>query len=277
MADVESIHATVHGVVEPLAEPAMTDPPHPIATPLHQHQPMGVLPAVQSLLTVLVASLFIMTFIAQPIRIPSSSMEPTLLVGDFMLMDKQMVEGNGHGLLPPVTVKHGDVVVFHDPVDDPNVHLVKRVIGVPGDKIHLRDGVVYRNGQPLKESYAVYRQSYASEDRYRDDFPDLQTMQTRVNPGWWIQMRTLVQNGEVTVPKDSYFVMGDNRNDSEDSRYWGFVPRNAIVGIPLLIYFSWRQPGSEGDGDRSPFHTDRDHTTASTSFARWDRTFRVVR
>ena len=272
MADVESMHGTV---AETIAETAMTDKPHPAAPPQHLHPPVGVLPAVQSLLTVLIVSLFVMTFIVQPIRIPSSSMEPTLLVGDLMLMDKQMVEGSGHGLLPPVTVKHGDVVVFHDPVDDPKVHLVKRVIGVPGDKIHLRDGVVYRNGQPLTESYAVYRQS--SEDRYRDDFPDLQTMQTRVNPDWWIQLRTLVQNGEVTVPKDSYFVMGDNRNDSEDSRYWGFVPRNAIVGVPLLIYFSWRQPGSEGDGDRSPFHTDRDRATAATSFARWERTFRVVR
>jgi signal peptidase I len=276
MADVESIHDEVRDTVaESIAESAMTDKFHPAAPRLPQHHPVGILPAVQSLLNVLVVSLFVMTFIVQPIRIPSSSMEPTLLVGDFMLMDKQTVEGNAHGLLPPVTVKRGDVVVFHDPVDDPNVHLVKRVIGIPGDKIHMRNGIVYRNGQPLAEPYAVYRQS--TEDRYRDDFPDLQTMQTRVNPDWWIKLRTLVRNGEVTVPTDSYFVMGDNRNDSEDSRYWGFVPRNAIVGVPLLIYFSWRQPGSEGDGDRSPFHTDRDRATAATSFARWERTFRVVR
>ncbi len=271
MAEVESIPGTIAAI----AKPALAEkPPHSTATPL-QHHPVGLLPAVQSMLTVLVIALFVMTFTVQPIRIPSSSMEPTLLVGDFMLMDKQALDSNAPGLLPPIAINRGDVVVFHDPVDDPNVHLVKRVIGIPGDTIHLRDGVVYRNGQPLKEAYAVYRQ--AAEDRYRDDFPDLQTMQTRVNPDWWIRLRTLVQNGEVTVPPDSYFVMGDNRNDSEDSRYWGFVPRNAIVGKPLLIYFSWRQPGSEGDGDRSPFHTDRDRATASTSFARWDRTFQVVR
>lgn len=249
----------------------------PAALPVQQshHHTVGVLPAIQHVLLVLVISLFVMTFTVQPIRIPSSSMEPTLLVGDFMLMDKQTVEGNAAGLLPPTTIERGDVVVFHDPVDDPNVHLVKRVIGIPGDRIHLRDGVVYRNGQPLKETYAIYRQS--AEDRYRDDFPDLNTMQTRVNPNWWIRLRTLVHDGEVTVPPGCYFVMGDNRNDSEDSRYWGFVPRAAIVGKPVLIYFSWRQPGTDDEERHLPFRPDLDREAAKTSFARWDRTFRVVR
>jgi signal peptidase I len=262
--------------LQTIPEPASANetPPaarSPVGSQQHSHHPAGVLPAIQSLLFVLVISLFIMTFTVQPIRIPSSSMEPTLLVGDFMLMDKQMVTDNGAGLLPPASIERGDVIVFHDPVDDPNVHLVKRVIGIPGDKLHLRDGVVYRNGLALKESYAVYRQS--AEDRYRDDFPDLNTMQTRVNPNWWIHLRNLVHDGEVTVPPDSYFVMGDNRNDSEDSRYWGFVPRAAIVGKPVLIYFSWRQPGS-ADDSRLPVHVD---ASSATSFARWDRTFRVVR
>jgi signal peptidase I len=236
---------------------------------------VGLLPAVQSLLTVLTVSLFVMTFTVQPIRIPSGSMEPTLLVGDFMLMNKQMVEGNGGGLLPPVSISRGDVVVFHDPVDDPSVHLVKRVIGVPGDRIHLRDGVVYRNGEALQESYAIHRE--AAEDRYRDDFPDLETMQARVNPGWWIRMRSLVHDGEITVPPESFFVMGDNRNNSEDSRYWGFVPRDAIVGKPVLIYFSWRVPTAENDDRRWPGRQQDDGLTAQTNFARWDRTFRVVR
>jgi len=274
MADVEAIPG-VTPAPHPIAEPLPVSPP--IAKPpvrLHHHHPVGVLPAIQSLLLVLIIALFVMTFTVQPIRIPSSSMEPTLLVGDFMLMDKQTVDGNAAGLLPPVSIHRGDVVVFHDPVDDPNVHLVKRVIGIPGDKLHLRDGVVYLNSQPLKESYAVYRQSPA--DPYRDDFPDLQTMQTRVNPMWWISLRNLVHDGDVTVPPASYFVMGDNRNDSEDSRYWGFVPRNAIVGKPLLIYFSWRQPGSDDEG-RGLLRRDQDTASAATSFARWDRTFRVVR
>ena len=278
MADVENISG---------APPAPPSTPHPIADalpisltndpgriqPLPHRHPVGLLPAIQSMLAALIAALFVMTFTVQPIRIPSSSMEPTLLVGDFMLMDKQIVEGNAAGLLPPVNIKRGDIVVFHDPVDDPRVHLVKRVIGIPGDTIHLREGVVYLNEKPLKESYAVYRQS--PEDRFRDDFPDLQTMETRVNPFWWIRLRNLVHDGEVTIPPASYFVMGDNRNDSEDSRYWGFVPRNAIVGKPLLIYFSWCQPG--GYDSRSPFHPETDTASAATSFARWDRTFRVVR
>jgi signal peptidase I len=233
------------------------------ANPAH---PAGILPAVQSLLYVLVVALFVITFTAQPIRIPSASMEPTLLVGDFLLMNKQV--GPAGRLLPPATIQRGDVIVFHDPVDDPSIHLVKRVIGIPGDRLHLRDGVVVRNGQPLHEPYAVYRP--AAADRYRDDFPDLQTMQPRVNPNWWIALRNLVRDGDVTVPPNAYFVLGDNRNDSEDSRYWGFVPREAIVGKPLLIYFSWRQPGVDGEANG-------DAAKGLNSFARWDRTFRVVR
>ena len=232
-----------------------------------EHHDGGLLPSVQSLLFVLVVALFVMTFTVQPIRIPSPSMEPTLLIGDFLLMDKRTTGG---GLLPPLTIGRGDIVVFHDPIDDPSVHLVKRVIGIPGDRIHLRDGVVYRNGQPLHESYAIYRPS--PPDPYRDDFPDLQTMQPRVNVNWWIRLRTLVQDGDITVPPGNYFVMGDNRNDSEDSRYWGFVPRDAIVGKPLLIYFSFRQPGTEDEYNSGPIRTQ----ASRMSFARWDRTFRVV-
>jgi signal peptidase I len=249
-------------------QPAGTTRPH------HHHpHPVGLLPAVQSLLCVLAVGLYVMTFTVQPIRIPSESMEPTLLVGDFMLMDKQIVAGDAGGLLPRSRVERGDVIVFHDPVD-PAIHLVKRVIGIPGDTIHLRDGVVYRNGEPLKESYAVYRRTAANG--YRDDFPDMQTMDAQANPNWWIRLRGLVHDGEVTVPADSYFVMGDNRNHSDDSRYWGFVPRDAIVGKPVLIYFSWRQPGFD-DLETEPLRAVGDGAAAKTSFARWDRTFRVVR
>jgi signal peptidase I len=236
-------------------------------------EPPGLLPALQSLLFVLIVALFVMTFTVQPIRIPSPSMEPTLLIGDFLLMDKQTVAGGG--VFPPVEIARGDIIVFHNPVDDPSMHLIKRVIGIPGDRIHLRDGVVYRNGQPLHESYAIYRPS--PPDPYRDDFPDLQTMQPRVNVNWWIRLRTLVHDGDITVPPGDYFVMGDNRNDSEDSRYWGFVPRTAIVGKPLLIYFSWRQPGADDDIPTDPIHTEATGAHATTGFARWERTFRMVR
>lgn len=232
-----------------------------------QHHRHHFLHAVQSLLYVLVVGLFFMTFTVQPIRIPSPSMEPALMVGDFLLMNRQSVGPGPRWLLPPVQVNRGDIVVFHDPIEDPSVHLVKRVIGMPGDRIHLRDGVVYRNGAPLAEDYAVYRKS--GRDPYRDDFPDLQTMDSRVNPNWWIKLRGLVHDGDVTVPADSFFVMGDNRNDSEDSRYWGFVPRAAIVGKPAVVYFSVRE-AEEDTGDLGPIHSKMD-------FARWDRIGRVIK
>jgi signal peptidase I len=225
----------------------------------HAHQPIGVLPAIQSMLYVMVVALFLMTFTVQPIRIPSGSMEPTLLVGDFLLLDRQAVSGDDNLWMPPTWVSRGDVVVFHDPIDDPSVHLVKRVIGLPGDRIFLRNNIVYVNDRPLKEGYAVYRAS--APDGYRDDFPNMAAMDARVDPAWWVRLRELVKNGELTVPKGDYFVLGDNRNESEDSRYWGFVPQSYIVGEPVLVYFSWRnrEPGKKG------------------TFARWDRFLHVVR
>ena len=218
-----------------------------------EQQPVGMLLAAQSLLYVLAISLFVITFLMQPIRIPSGSMEPTLLVGDFLLMNKQAVapagRNRGWSPLPPGEIRRGEVVVFHDPVDDPSVHLVKRVVGMPGDRIHLREGVVYVNGEAMREPYAVHRA--APENEFRDDFPNLNTMDSEVNTNWWIRLRGLVHEGEITVPRGSYFVMGDNRNNSEDSRYWGFVPRDAIVGEPFLIYFSFRRPGGDEGGDRA--------------------------
>ncbi len=254
------------GSVAPGSVAPARRPPAPV--------PVGILPAVQSLLCVMVVSLFLTAFTVQPIRIPSGSMEPTLLVGDFLLLDKEAVTPRAGWLLPAGGVARGDVVVFHDPVGEPSVHLVKRVVGLPGDRLHLRDGVVYLNGKPLKESYAVHRGN--SRNAFRDDFPNLHTMEAGVNANWWIHLRGLVRDGEITVPPGDYFVMGDNRNDSEDSRYWGFVPRNAIVGVPLLVYLSVR----ERDADvTSP---DDRTTSAATRWPRrdvlrWARTFHVIR
>ena len=242
-------------------------PVRPIAT---RPDASGMLPSIQSLLYVLILALFLMTFTVQPIRIPSSSMEPTLLVGDFLLMDKQLDGPGVIHLLPPSSIARGDIVVFHDPIDDPAIHLVKRVIGLPGDRLHLHDGIVFLNGEPLREPYAIHRP--VAPDAYRDDFPSLHTMDATVNPNWWIRLRNLVHQGEITVPPNAYFVMGDNRNNSEDSRYWGFVPQSAIVGKPLVIYFSWRQPGTDESEDRLSTLPPGTHT----GIARWDRTFRVV-
>ena len=255
----------------------LDQPAVPVRTQLHPG--VGVLPALQSLIYVLVISLGLITFTAQPIRIPSGSMEPTLLVGDFLILDKQDVAPDPF-FMPPSGIARGDVIVFHDPVDDPSVHLVKRVIGVPGDRIHLRDGKVYRNGEALIEPYAVYRDS--PPNSFRDDFPNLQRMDADVNPAWWLRLRTLGKTGEITVPPDQFFVLGDNRNDSEDSRYLGFIPRKAVVGKPILVYFSLRQ-GEDGNpgavppviaGGRAPRW---DRVPAGKGFARWARSFHVVR
>jgi signal peptidase I len=207
-------------------------------TLVHHHvPPVGALSGLKGLLEIVIAALFLVTFVVQPSRIPSESMVPALRVGDFLLIDKQSFAPSGilDRLLPPTTVKRGDLMVFHYPVDGA-IRLVKRVVGLPGDRLRLRDGHVLLNGQPLAEPYAFY--SAARPNGFRDDFPSLREADPNVDPPWWIELRRTAANGELTVPPERYFVLGDNRNDSEDSRYWGFVPRDAIVGRPLLVYFA---------------------------------------
>ncbi len=134
-----------------------SNPPLPRREAAVQHH--GLLPAIQSLLYIIVVAIFIITFSAQPFRIPSESMEPTLLVGDFLLVDKQSLGATeADGLLPSAGIKRGEIIVFHYPID-PKMHLVKRVIGVPGDRIKLHGGHVYINGVQTTEPYAVYRPS----------------------------------------------------------------------------------------------------------------------
>jgi signal peptidase I len=198
----------------------------------------GLLTTLKSMLEIIVFAVFIVTFIVQPFRIPSGSMEPTLKVGDFLLVDKQSYGPSGELdrlLLPPTRVNRGDLVVFHYPVN-PNLHLVKRVVGLPGDRIRMRGGRVLVNGRVLEEPYAFY--SPSRPNGFRDDFPSLLEADPNVDLRWWIRLRGSMKDGEVTVPPNQYFVLGDNRNDSEDSRYWGFVPRSAMVGRPLLVYFT---------------------------------------
>jgi signal peptidase I len=198
----------------------------------------GLLTTLKSILEIIVFAVFIVTFIVQPFRIPSGSMEPTLRVGDFLLVDKQSYGPSGELdrlLLPPTRVQRGDLVVFHFPVDH-KLHLVKRVVGLPGDRIRLRGGRVLVNGRVLDEPYAFY--SPSRPNGFRDDFPSLLEADPNVDLRWWIYLRQSIRGEDVIVPRNEYFVLGDNRNDSEDSRYWGFVPRSAIVGRPLLVYFT---------------------------------------
>jgi signal peptidase I len=248
----------------------------------HHHSLLG---SFQSLLYVIVVALFILTFAVQPFRIPSESMEPTLLVGDFVLVEKQVgLEAPPRIFAPSGQIHRGDLIVFHYPVDS-SLHLVKRVVGLPGDRLRLRDGIVVIDGSPLSEPYAIFRPT--GPDAYRDDFPRTTTVDPSVDSRWWIQMRSLISNGEIAVPPDSFFVLGDNRNDSEDSRYWGFVPRANIVGKPFLIYFSLNSsdptPGQAyasampGKANGALPAAPASHAGSLLNFARWNRTFRIIR
>lgn len=265
-----------------MTQPAIdSNPPRVHLSPPHQGKE-GVLPSIQSLLGIMVVAIFIITFSIQPFRIPSGSMEPTLLIGDFLLVNKQITTPGASDLIfPTPRIHRGEVVVFHYPVN-PTMHLVKRVIGLPGDHLKLRDGRVYINGQPLSEPYAMYRPS--APDNYRDNFPRLQNADPAVDSRWWIRMHSLIENGELTIPSDEYFVLGDNRNDSEDSRYWGFVPRAAIVGEPIVIYFSLQQPAGNDQIAFAPSSNamvPRRHRSSAVDaladFARWGRTLQIVK
>ena len=261
----------------PSQTPAGTQPPAPGTLRPQPHTP-GVLEAFQSLLYLIITAIFIITFSLQPFRIPSGSMEPTLLIGDFLLVDKQGLGGDSAAdPLPHNDIRRGEIVVFHYPVE-PSIHLVKRVIGLPGERIRLRGGQVFINGTEIEEPYAVYRKGRA--DSYRDNFPRLQSPDPDVNSSWWMQMRGLVENGELLIPAGCYFVLGDNRNDSEDSRYWGFVPRSAIVGRPALVYFSLRETGrGTRPGVAGHVQPDKSGGLAGALFdlARWDRTLHIIR
>jgi signal peptidase I len=219
--------------------------PQPAA---HRQASWNLLAHIQFSLLALAIALFIITFIVQAFRIPSGSMENSLLVGDYLLVDKAHFgpAGAWQPFLPYRAVRRGDIIVFRYPVD-PTQHFVKRVIGLPGDHIHLQRGRVYINGRMLTEPYVVFKEHF--HDEFRDEFPRGDWVNENVGVAWSTQLRALVQDGELIVPRDRYFVMGDNRDQSLDSRYWGFVPRENIIGRPLLIYFSIA--GVSDDDDES--------------------------
>ncbi len=228
----------------PAANPASAPAPHPAPGAFaHWRAHLPTLPqALASLLQTVVVALFVLTFIVQPLLIPSESMERTLLVGDFVLFNKQTYApagSLGRWLLPYRSPARGDIVVFHHPYPP---MLIKRVVGLPGDRLRIAGGKVFINGVALGEPYAVFEP--AAPNPARDNFPgELYALPgPQVDTRWWDQMQTLNHNGEIVVPPDQYFVLGDNRNHSQDSRYWGFVPRDAVVGRPLVIYFSLDRP-----------------------------------
>lgn len=234
---------------------------------------------IASMAAVFVVGLFIITFCLQAFEIPSSSMENTLLIGDHVFVDRDTMAPKTRWigpLIPYHTVHRGDIVVFLSPAE-PGLYVVKRIIGVPGDRIHLRDGVVYLNGQKQTEQYVIHNGSYSP---YRDNFPDVPPGEANsVTPEWSLQLSSYVQNGDLVVPPDRYFAMGDNRDVSYDSRFWGFIPRENMIGRPMFIYWSFEESANQylktSLGDRISFAFQVViHFFDQT---RWRRMFHLVR
>ena len=233
-----------------------------------------------SLAELLVIVLFIMTFVLQNFEIPSGSMEQTMLIGDHVLVNREQFAPPTHWmgpLLPYRDIRRGDIVVFLSP-EEPGLFVVKRIIGIPGDRIHLRDGAVYRNGAKLDEPYAHHL--VASYDPYRDNFPAVppSEMYGITSQDWIDALASHIQGGEVVVPPNGYFAMGDNRDNSKDSRYWGFIPRQNVIGRPMFIYWSFITPPYQyemrGASDRLGFLA---HIVLHFfDETRWSRTLKVV-
>jgi signal peptidase I len=174
----------------------------------------------EAIVIAVLLALFIRTFIVQAFKIPSGSMIPTLYVGDHILVNKFLygtrIPFTDIKLLPLRDPRRMDIIVFKYPEDE-SKDFIKRIIGEPGDAVEVRDKVVYVNDRPISEPYAIHRDAsiFSSDLQPRDNF------------------------GPVVVPEDSYFVMGDNRDQSLDSRFWGFVKARQVRGKAFLIYWSW--------------------------------------
>jgi signal peptidase I len=234
--------------------------------------------AIRGIASVLVSGLFIITFMLQAFEIPSGSMEKTLLVGDHVFVDRLTVAPKAAylgPLLPYRPIRRGEIAVFIAPAE-PDLHLVKRIVGVPGDRIHLVNGDLYVNGVKQIEPY-VYN-VFHNYDAYRDNFPAVSSAGGDLVPEWPGIVSENLDNGDLVVPPHRYFAMGDSRQNSRDSRYWGFVPEENLVGRPLFVYWSFETPESQyertswGDRIQFVFHT-AFHIFDQT---RWRRMFHPV-
>ncbi len=244
------------------------------------------LEAVASMAAVLVVGLFLFGFVFQNFMIPSGSMKNTLLVGDHVVVDRIT-------LSPPTRwapfvhyrpVRRGDIIVFLKPhPEHPDFILVKRAIAVAGDHLHLQHGVVYLNGVAQPQPYAVGpddgdpRHAY---DPYRDDFPRAAPPPYgQLTALWREDLTSHLQNGDLIVPPGMVFAMGDNRTESLDSRYWGFVPVENIEGRPEFVYWSFKTPEerdiqASASGQSGFFLHELTHFFAES---RWSRTFHITR
>ena len=217
----------------------------------------------ESIVTAVVLALFIRTFIVQAFKIPTGSMENNLLIGDHLLVNK-FVSGPTMSrlervLLPVADVRRTDVIVFKYP-EEPDRDFIKRVIGLPGETVEVREKKVYINGKPLDEPYVHFLLPPSTADQ------EVATYDVRE------------RYGPVTVPPDQYFVMGDNRDNSQDSRYWGFLRRDYIKGKALVIYWSY-ESGREDYEDESAGATIKGLVSVFAHFftrTRWDRMLHVI-
>jgi len=250
--------------------------------------------AVASICSVLVVGLYILTFLAQNYVIPSGSMEKTLLIGDHLVVDRISLSplAKWMPLVHYREPRHGDIVVFIKPVAEPQpdadgnpqyFFLVKRLIGVPGDHIHLHNGIVSINGVAQPSPKDGSDDPGASIDQqYLDEFPSIPPSQApsgAETAGWADDAPNHIVDGELVVPPGMYFMMGDNRHNSLDSRYWGFVPRQNIVGRPLFNYWSFKSTEAAYEQTETSeriawmLHV----VTHFLSDTRWSRTFHLTR
>jgi signal peptidase I len=179
----------------------------------------------ETIVVAVVLALFFRTFVVQAFKIPTGSMEPNLLIGDHLLVNKFVfaptVTSLERAVLPTRAVRRGDIVVFKYP-EDPERDFIKRVIGLAGETIELRDHRIHVNGRPIEEPYAHYLPRPETSGQHEITSEDVRD-----------------HYGPVVVPPDALFVMGDNRDNSADSRYWGFLPLGNIKGKALMIYWSY--------------------------------------
>jgi signal peptidase I len=218
--------------------------------------------------------LFGTTTLVQAFIVPTPSMDTTVMVGDHLLVDKLAYAPPGaltRHLLPYTEIQRGDIIVFRYPIDI-RQNYVKRVIGIPGDHIRIENKVVIRNGKPLQEPYTQH--IFPGFEPYRDNFPSA-PMGPVYDRAKDQMLDTCVKNGELVVPPGNYFAMGDNRDNSLDSRYWGFVPRENIIGKPLLIFWSYDAPTA----DLVDYNVNHFVDLAKNFFTktRWNRTLKLVR